>query len=83
MKTITHLKKRQDYLFKNISDYPPIVKSNFIKKSFSLGQSNEKIFFRTLKLKHGKTQSVAYIFEKTAYISDCNDFSIIKSSSNG
>jgi len=34
LKTINHLKKRQDYLFKKISDYPPILKSNVIKKNF-------------------------------------------------
>ena len=36
LKTMNHLKKRQDYLFKKISDYPPIVKSNIIKSRFFL-----------------------------------------------
>ena len=76
LKTISHLKKRQDYLFKQVSDYPPIVKSNIIKKTFSLGKKKEKVFFRTLNAKHGKTNSVVYIFEKTAYISDSNDLSL-------
>ena len=76
-KTINHLKKTQRYLFKKISDYPPIVKSNIIKKSFSLGRSNEKIILKTFKAKHGKTNSVGYIFEGTAYLSDSDDLSII------
>ena len=76
--TMNHLKMRQNYLFKNISSYPPIVKSNIVKSNFSLGKSNEKIIFKAIKVKHGKTNSLAYIFEKTAYISDCNDLSIIK-----
>jgi len=76
-KTIRHLKMRQDYLFKNISVYPAIVKANKIKKKFSLGKFNEEIKFSTLTAKHGKTNSVIYIFEKTAYISDCNDLSIV------
>ena len=79
LKTINHLKKRQDYLFKKISDYPPIVKSNIINSRFSLGSSNEKIHFKTITSKHGRTTSLIYIFEKTAYISDSNDLSIIKS----
>ena len=79
LKTINHLKKRQDYLFKKISDYPPIVKSNIIKKKFSLGVSNEKIFFKTFAATHGKTKSIVYIFEKIAYISDSNDLSLIHS----
>ena len=65
-------------MFKNISDYPPIFKSNLVKSKFSLGKFNEKVFFRTINVKHGKTSSVVYIFENTAYISDSNDLSIIK-----
>ncbi len=76
-KTIKYLKNKQDYLFKKISDYPPIVKPNFIKKNFSIGEFSEKIYFKTVKVKHGKTNCVVYIFEKTAYISDSNDLSII------
>ena len=78
LKTINHLKKRQDYLFKKITVYPPIVKPNIINSRFSLGRLNDKIYFKTIKAKHGKTSSVIYIFEKTAYISDSNDLSIVK-----
>ena len=73
-----HLKKKNDYLFKKINSYIPIVKSNIAKSKFSLGKLNEKIFFNTFSVKHGKTSSLVYIFEKTAYISDCNDLLIIK-----
>ena len=76
--TINLLKKRQQYLFKKISSYPPIIKSNIINSRFSLGRSKEKINFRSIKAGHGETNSMIYIFEKTAYISDCDDLSIIK-----
>ena len=76
--TTMHLiNKRHDYLFKKIGSYPPIVQPNIIKSKFSLGRSSEKIFFKAIKVKHGKTNSLGYIFENTAYISDCNDLSII------
>jgi len=75
--TMNLVKKRHDYLFKKIGSYPPIVQSNIIKSKFSLGSSSEKIFFKAIKVKHGKTNSQGYIFENTAYISDCNDLSII------
>ena len=78
MKTINYLKNNQKYLFKKISSYPPIVKANVINSKFSLGSLNEKIYFNTLTVKHGKIDSLAYIFENTAYISDSNDMSIIK-----
>jgi len=77
-KTIKSLKKRNDYLFKKINAYPPIVKSNLINKKFSLGKSKEKINFNTIRVKHGQTNSLVYIFHKIAYISDCNDTSIVK-----
>ena len=74
------IKKRDSYLFKKSKSYPPIVKSNIIKSRFTLGKGNEKINFKSIKVKHGNTHSLAYIFEKTAYISDCKDLSIIKKS---
>jgi len=77
LKTIKYLKKRQEYLFKKLSDYPPIVKANIVNSKFSLGEKKEKINFKAISTKHGKTSSLVYIFEKTAYISDCNDLSII------
>ena len=76
--TINFLKKRFDFCFKKKTVYPPIVKANIIKKNFSIGKFNERINFKTLQLKHGSIKTTAYIFNKTAYISDCNDISIIK-----
>ena len=69
LRTINHLKKRQDYLFRKVGSYPPILQSHIIKKKFSLGKSNEKISFKIVSLKHGKTSSLVYVFENTAYIS--------------
>ena len=78
VRTINSLQKRHKYLFKKINDYPPLIKSNIVKPRFSLGDKSNKIFFKTTSLKHGSTSSIAYIFEKTAYISDSNDLSIAK-----
>lgn len=77
-KTIKKLKERFDYCFKKISIYPPIVKSNIVKKKFRLGSKNEKILFKTFEANHGDVKVTAFIFDKTAYISDCKDLSIIK-----
>jgi phosphoribosyl 1,2-cyclic phosphate phosphodiesterase len=76
--TIKQLKKAHSYLFKKTTNYPAIVNSNFVKPKFSLGKAKEKIFFKALKVKHGEINSIAYIFEKTAYITDTNDLSIVK-----
>ena len=42
-----------------------------------MDKGKEKIKFNTLNVKHGSVRSLIYIFEKTAYISDCNDLSIV------
>ena len=75
--TIKYLKKTQNYLFNKTGGYVPILKSNYVKSSFSLGKSREKINFKSIIVKHGKINSLAYIFNKTAYISDCKDFSLV------
>ena len=49
-----------------------------LKKKFTLGKSLERINFETFQVKHGTIKSTVYLFNKTAYISDCNDLSIIK-----
>ena len=78
-KTISLLKKRFDYCFKQASKmYPAIVKANIVKNKFSLGNSREKIYFRTITVIHGNVKCVGYIFNKTAYLSDCNDYNLVK-----
>ena len=78
-KTISLLKKRFDYCFKQASKmYPAIVKANIVKNKFSLGNSREKIYFRTITVIHGYVKCVGYIFNKTAYLSDCNDYNLVK-----
>ena len=76
-KTINLLKKKFKYCFKKIDIYPPIVKGNYVKKNFSLGKSNEKVHIKTIQAKHGNVKVTGYIFNKTAYLSDCNDLNIV------
>jgi len=75
-KTMNILKKQFKYCFvKTQSGYPPILKSNIIGKRFFLGKKNERIEFKTIRLRHGKITCLGFIFEKTAYLSDCSDIS--------
>ena len=78
IQTIRHLKKTHFYLFKKSNEYPPIIKSNIVRSRFSLGKNKDRIYFQSIKARHGSIDSVVYIFEKTAYVSDCKDLSIIK-----
>ena len=75
--TLNSLIKRQTYLFKGVNDYPALINGNIVKKKFSLGIGSEKVNFKTTSVTHGKTKSTVYIFEKTAYIIDSDDLSII------
>ena len=63
---------RHDYCFFGGQGYIPILKGNLIKKSFTLSKKKNKLNFITFPVSHGWIKSTAYIFNKTAYISDCN-----------
>jgi phosphoribosyl 1,2-cyclic phosphate phosphodiesterase len=73
--TLGYLKKNFSYYFKSGLEYPAILKANMIKNNFSLGFNNELIKFKSIKVKHGKINSIGYIFNNSAYISDCNKLS--------
>jgi len=77
LQTIKYLKKNQNYLFDKTPDYLPIFKGNVINSPFSLGKLKDKVNFESISVKHGSIKSLGYIFNKTAYISDCNDLSIV------
>ena len=49
----------------------------FTFRNIHISFLEKKIYFKFLNVKHGKIRSLGYIFEKTAYLSDCNDMSII------
>ncbi len=72
-RTLKILKKKYDYCFFGGQGYIPILKANNIKNKFSLGTYNNKINFKTFDVKHGQIHSTAYVFNKIAYLSDCND----------
>ena len=75
--TINYLKKNQSYLFNKSIGYKPFLNGKIVKENFSLGKSKNKIKFKSFAVKHGKIKSLGYLFNKTAYISDCNDLSIV------
>ena len=74
-KTLRELKNKYDYCFFGGQGYVPIIKGNLISKKFTLSKNKNKILFTSFEVKHGKTTSTAYLFNKTAYISDCSQIS--------
>ena len=70
--TLKSLIKRYDYCFFKKKGYGPILKGNLVKKRFILKKNKNKINFTSFPVNHGPIKSTAYVFDKIAYISDCN-----------
>ena len=70
--TLKSLIKRYDYCFFEKKGYGPILKGNLVKKRFILKKNKNKINFTSFPVNHGPIKSTAYVFDKIAYISDCN-----------
>ena len=71
-KTLKLLKYRHDYCFYGKEWYTPILKGHIVKNKFTLTKNKNKIKFSSFDVSHGKIKSRAYVFNKTAYLSDCD-----------
>ena len=70
--TRKYLIRTFSYCFKNSSnEYPAILKMNLIKDKFIVRDGSRKVTIKSIKVEHGKVNSICYIFNnKLAYISD-------------
>ena len=46
--------------------------SKVVKNSFSINKDNKKLLINSFDVQHGLIKATGYVFEKIAYISDCN-----------
>ena len=83
--TSKYLRENFTYCFKNThNEYPPILNLNKLKNRFILKDNKKKIIINSIKVKHGKVNSICYVInKKIAYISDVseikrNDFRYLK-----
>jgi len=74
--TLNFLKRNFTYCFKNSLGYPPIIKANKLKRKNIFGSGKELINIESFEVDHGRIKSIGFVIKKTAYISDCNKFSI-------
>jgi phosphoribosyl 1,2-cyclic phosphate phosphodiesterase len=72
-RTIKELKEKYTFCFLPRHGYKPIMKANIVKGVFSIKKNNTVINFRAIDVKHGLINATGYIFNKVAYISDCNE----------
>ena len=68
-----YLSDNFSYCFTKKYDYPAILSLKSLKKNFMIGNKKNKIKIKSIKVKHGLIDSIAYIVNnKIAYISDAN-----------
>ena len=74
-KTIKELKKTYSYCFSQRHGYMPIMIAKIIKKKFIIKKNDIKLKVESFNVKHGMINATGYLFDKIAYISDCNKIS--------
>ena len=74
-RTINELKNKYTFCFKKRHGYKPIMKAIKVKKKFKIINKNSQIYIEPLEVTHGMIKANGYLFDKIAYISDCNEIS--------
>ena len=74
-RTIKQLKEKYTFCFKERNGYKPIMTATSVKKKFQISKKNSKIEIYPFNVKHGMIKATGYLFDKIAYISDCNGIS--------
>ena len=71
--TRSYLKNNFSYCFKKSLDYPATLKLNILKRNLIFKEKKDFISIRSIPVKHGLINSMAFIInKKLAYISDAN-----------
>ncbi len=71
-RTMKELKDKYTYCFFPRYGYKPIMKSITIKKKFKIKKGNNHLNVTPFDVEHGLINATGYMFDKVAYISDCN-----------
>jgi len=71
-RTINQLKDKYTFCFYPKHGYKPILKPNIIKRNFKVKKNKKSIKFTSFDIQHGLIKATAFVFDKVAYLSDCN-----------
>ncbi len=74
-RTVSELKKKYSFCFKERQGYKPIMKAHVFKKKFLIKKKNIYLPIKAINVKHGMITASGFIIDKLAYISDCNKIS--------
>ncbi len=75
-RTMKILKHKYDYCFFGGQGYVPILEGRVLKHRLKVSKGKNNISFEAFDVKHGQITSTAYIFNKTAYLSDCSSINV-------
>ena len=71
-RTTKLLKQKYTFCFSPRSGYKPIMSSNTFNEQFSIKKGSKFLKIRAIELQHGMIKANGFVFNKVAYISDCN-----------
>ena len=66
------LKEKYTFCFSPRSGYKPIMSLNIFKDQFTIKKDKNLLEIRAIELQHGMIKANGFIFNKVAYLSDCN-----------
>tara|TARA_E500000178_G_scaffold340652_1_gene383634 strand:- start:1463 stop:2233 length:771 start_codon:yes stop_codon:yes gene_type:complete len=66
------LNQKYTFCFKPKSGYKPIMKSYIFKENFRIIKKKNFLNMRAIELQHGMIKANGFVFNKVAYLSDCN-----------
>ena len=70
--TINALKSKYTFCFTARHGYQPIMKANIVNKRFKIIKNNKSLYITPFDVIHGMIKATGFLFERIAYISDCN-----------
>ena len=71
-RTIKALISKYTFCFFSKHGYTPIMKAHVIKDSFKIKKNNKILPVKAFDVIHGRIKATGFLFEKVAYLSDCN-----------
>ena len=74
-RTINSLRKSYSFCFSPKHGYKPIMNTNLIKNKFSIKKKVNILNIEEFEVVHGMIKASGFIFDKIAYLSDCNKIS--------
>ena len=74
-RTMNELKNKYTFCFLQRHGYQPIMKAHSIKNKFTINKKKNILKIKAFEVTHGMINATGFIFDKIAYISDCNKIS--------